>query len=187
MNIELIENNMELSQIRAILNTVIQKVNQGQQTQISYTDLTDRPCINGVALTAQTTGSELNLTLPQLANRTDIENLVKQIGEQKAAEVASTALASKLDSDFSRLPNLRYNFNEEMLLTISDGRGIFKATVNDLLLYLKYLILKDSSFEKLASGKVGLETGEKEEEAGENPVTDPGGGETIDDPKPIKP
>jgi hypothetical protein len=152
MNIELIENGMELSQVREILNAVIQKVNGEQTPAISYRDLADRPCINGVELTAATTAKELNLTLSQLSNTQEIETLVTQIGTQKASETARSELSSKLDSDFSTLRDLKYNFDENMLLTIGDGSEIYKTTVHDLLLYLKYLILQDSTFERVASG-----------------------------------
>lgn len=161
--IELIENGMELSKVREILNEVIAKVNQDQMPQVSYKDLADRPCINGVELTANTTAKELNLTLSQFGNANEIKELVREVGERHTAETVRTALESKLDSDFSALPNLRYNFNEEMLLTISDGRTPFKATINDLILYLKYLILKDGTFEKIASNKL-QETDSKDPE-----------------------
>jgi len=182
--IALIENGMELSKIREILNEVIQQINQGQTAQISYNDLANRPCINGVELNEETKAGELNLTLSQLANKMEIESLVTQIGEQKAAAVADNALASKLDCDFGKLPELRYNFKDDMLLTVSDGSSIFKATVNDLIIYLKYLILRDATFEKLATGKGHSESGENGDS--EHGCDDPGG-ETIDDPKPIKP
>lgn len=152
MNIELIENGMELSRVREILNTVIQKINQKEETQHSYQDLADRPCINGVLLTAQTTARDLNLTLSQLGNVNEVENMVTQIVEQTTESVAKSSLSTKLDSDFSTLPEMRYNFNETMLLSIFDGSNIFKAKIEDLLLYLKYLILKDTTFGKLTSG-----------------------------------
>jgi hypothetical protein len=152
MNIELIENGMELSKVREILNDVIQKINQGEETRYNYKDLDDRPCINGVTLTAETTASELNLTLSQLGNVSEVENLVTRVIDRTATEAAKNTLATKLDSDFSKLPEMKYNFNEQMLLTISDGNSIFKSTIEDMLLYFKYLILKDATFERLVSG-----------------------------------
>jgi len=152
MSIEFIQNGMELSKVREIINAIIQQLNSNATTIVSYKELQDRPCINGVELTTSTTAQELKLTLSHLANIQEIENLLTQIGEQKAKEVATETMKTKLDSDFSRLPELKYNFNEDMLLTISDKNGIFRATVSDLLLYLKYLILKDTTFEKMGSG-----------------------------------
>lgn len=177
--IELIENGMELSQVREILNAVIQRVNGEQSPTISYRDLSDRPCINGVELTAATTTKELNLTLSLLANKKEIETLVREVGEQKASETARQELSSKLDSDFTTLRDIKYNFDEKMLLTIGDGSEIYKATVHDLLLYLKYLILQDSTFERVASG------GRIDQMQEDNPVADNPVG-TID-PPPIKP
>jgi hypothetical protein len=153
MSIAFIEDGMELSTIREILNTVIQQVNQGKETSISFYDLTERPCINGVELTPDTTAQQLNLTLSQLGNKQEIEDLVTQAGERKAQETARNELAGKLDSDFSQLPELRYNFDERMLLTINAGNEVFKATIFDFLLYLKYLILQDATFERLVPKK----------------------------------
>ena len=153
MSIKLIENGMELSQVREILNAVIQQINQGQQAPISYYDLEDRPCINGVELTADTTAQELRLTLSQLSNMQEIEHLITQTGETKARETARSELASKLDSDISKLPDLRYNFDERMLLTINANNENYKATIFDLVLYLKYLILQDATFEKYVPKK----------------------------------
>lgn len=153
MSINFIENGMELSQVREILNAVIQQVNQGQQPSISYYDLEDRPCINGVELTENTTAQELRLTLSQLSNMQEIESLVTQAGENKARETARSELAGKLDSDTSKLPDLRYNFDGRMLLTINANNENYKATIFDLVLYLKYLILQDATFEKYVSKK----------------------------------
>lgn len=139
---------MELSQVREILNAVIVKVNQTPESFQSYEDLSERPCINGVVLTAETTAAQLNLTLSQLGNETEIESMVTRVVEETAANVTKNALANKLDSDFTQLPEMKYNFKEDMLLTISDGGSIFKANISDLLLYLKYLILQDNIFEK---------------------------------------
>jgi len=167
MNIEFIENGMELSQVREILNEVILKINQEDEKKISFYDLTERPCINGVELTENTTAQELHLTLSQLENVQEIESMVAQIGSQKAEEAAKSELESKLDRDFSKLPDLKYNFNENMLLTINDGNNIFKATISDMLLYLKYLILKDTTFEKFATGAKQQDNPE-DERANEN-------------------
>ncbi|MCL2436102.1 MAG: hypothetical protein FWD09_08230 [Lentimicrobiaceae bacterium] len=175
MSIAFIEDGMELSTIREILNTVIQQVNQGQQAPVSFYDLRDRPCINGVELTENTTAQQLNLTLSQLHNVQEIEGLIAQVGESKARETARNELGMKLDSDFSKLPALRYNFNEKMLLSINAGNENYKATIFDLVLYLKYLILQDATFEKLVPKKT------EDLPVGETPV----GGTPIEDEKPI--
>jgi len=180
--IELIENGMELAKVREILNAVIQKVNGEMTPAISYRDLADRPCINGVELTAATTAKELNLTLSHLANTQEIESLINDVGGRKASETARSELSSKLDSDFTTLRELKYNFDEKMLLTIGNGSEIYKATVHDLLLYLKYLILQDSTFERIASGGRDPEKAEEDNPA----LNDPNIGSPAD-PLPAKP
>jgi phage I-like protein len=144
--IEFIEDGMELSQIREILNAVIQKVNQGQTTPLSFYDLSDRPCINGVELSANTTAQELNITLSQLKSLQEIENLVTQLAEQKTTDATRSVLASKLDSNFSALPQLQYNLDEGMSIIINTSQGeTFKTNMADLIMYLKHEIIKIDS------------------------------------------
>ena len=149
MAIEFIQNGMELSQVRDILNNIIKIVNDREETKLSYYDLQDQPCINGIELTAKTSANELHITLSELDNIQDIKRLVAEIGEQRAEEVATEVLKTKLDSDLTLLPELQYNFNEDMLVTINDKGDNYKAKISDLLLYLKYLILKDITFGKM--------------------------------------
>ena len=148
-NIDFIENGMEFSEVREILNAVILHINQQKERTLSYNDLSDLPCINGVELTSDTTSNELNLTLSQLSNANEIEGVCSKFAEATAAKVAKELLKSKLDSDFSGLTELKYNFKENMLLALRDKETSYYTTVNDLLLYLKYLILKDKTFGKL--------------------------------------
>ena len=144
--IKLIENGMELSQVREILNAVIQKVNGEQTPTVSYLDIADRPCINGVELSANTTAQDLNITLSQLKSLQEIENLVTQIAEQKTTEATRSVLASKLDSNFSALPQLQYNLDEEMSIIINTVNGeACKTTMADLIMYLKHQIIKIDS------------------------------------------
>jgi len=148
MSIAFIEDGMELSKIREIINALIQQVNQWETPTNSYYDLKDRPAINGVELTDKTTVEELNLTLSQFSNLHEIENLVAEIGERVAKDTVQLELAAKLDSDINKLPDLKYNFDQQMVLTVNNGKDNFKATIYDLLLYLKYLILQDTTFGK---------------------------------------
>lgn len=144
--IEFIEDGMALSQIREKLNAVIQQVNQGRETPLSYYDLRDRPCINGIELSESTTIQDLNITLSQLKSLQEIETLVTQLVEQKTTQATKSALASKLDSDFSSLPSLQYNLDEGMSIIINTAQGeIFKTSMADLIMYLKHEIIKIDS------------------------------------------
>jgi len=144
--IEFIEDGMELSQVREILNAIIRQINENKTVPISYNDLNDRPCINEVELTSKTKAQELKLTLSQFENIKEIENLVIQIGEQKIAEMVQEANARKLDSDFSVLQPLQYNLDEGMSVAINTGKGeICKTTLGDLIMYLKHEIIKIDS------------------------------------------
>ena len=53
--IETIENGMGLAQVRGILNRLIERVNELDSVSGSYDDLENRPAINGVTLTSETT------------------------------------------------------------------------------------------------------------------------------------
>jgi len=144
--IEFIEDGMELSQVREILNAIIRQINENKTASISYNDLHDRPCINEVELTSKTKAQELKLTLSQFENIKEIENLVIQIGEQKIAEMVKEATSGKLDSNFSALQSLQYNLDEGMSVAINTGKGeICKTTLGDLIMYLKYEIIKIDS------------------------------------------
>ena len=141
--IDYIENGMELSRVREILNEVIDVVNSIGEITNSYNDLNDRPAIDGVELTSTSSMKEFKIDASQLPDFGDLETLFIEVAERKAEEVAKSATAGKLDADYSTLKKLEYNISEGMTVAICtpDG-GIYQTSLADLILYLKYAILK---------------------------------------------
>ncbi len=143
MAIECIENGMELSKVREILNEVISTVNSIGEITNSYNDLKDRPAIDGVELTSKSSMKEFKIELSQLPNMKDLEKMFVQVAENKAEEVAKNATAGKLDANYSTLKKLEYNINEGMTVAICTPEGeIYQTNLDNLVLYLKYAILK---------------------------------------------
>ncbi|MDL2312213.1 hypothetical protein LJC68_04990 [Bacteroidales bacterium OttesenSCG-928-B11] len=141
--IEQIENGMELSKVREILNEVIGIANEIGKITNSYNDLDDRPAIDGVELTSKSSMRDFKIEASQLPNQEELEKLFIQIAERKAEEVAKNAVAGKLDSNYSVLKKLEYNIGENMTVAIGTPEGeIFQTSLDDLVLYLKHAILK---------------------------------------------
>lgn len=143
MKIASIENGMELSQMREILNEVIKAINAIGEITNSYNDLQDRPAIDGVELSADSSMKDFKIDLAQLPNIGDLEKLFVEVAERKAEEVARNATSGKLDADYNALKKLEYNISEGMSVAICTQEGeVYQTTLDDLVLYLKHAILK---------------------------------------------
>ncbi|MDL2308949.1 hypothetical protein LJC68_09560 [Bacteroidales bacterium OttesenSCG-928-B11] len=141
--IELIENGMELSKVREILNEVIAIANGIGETANSYNDLDDRPAIDGIELTAKSSMRDFKIEPSQLPNQEELEQLFIQVAEKKAEEVAKNAVVGKLDANYAALKKLEYNIGENMTVAIGTPEGeIYQTSLDNLVLYLKHAILK---------------------------------------------
>ena len=144
--IDYIENGMELSKVREIINEIISKVNEFDKVTNSYNDLTNKPAIDGTELTEKSTMKDFKIDISQLSNFEQLEKSIIEITAQKAVETATAAVAGKLDSNFSVLPQLNYNLNEKMTVIINTDKGeLLRTTLGDLILYLKHEIIKIDS------------------------------------------
>lgn len=142
--IELIENGMELSVVRQILNQVIERVNELQKISNSYDDLENRPAIDGVTLTSKTTFEDFQIPISSLENFEGFEKRIRQIAADAAVNAMAEALEGKLDKDFTQLQQRKYELNESMIVAVDTGKGeVFKTTLGDLLLYMIYLKRKN--------------------------------------------
>lgn len=142
--ISLIENGMELSVVRKILNQVIERVNELQKISNSYDDLENRPAIDGVTLTSRTSFEDFQIPMSSLENFEGLEKRLMQIAADAAVSAVAEALEEKLDKNFTQLQQRKYELNESMIVAVDTGKGeVFKTTLGDLLLYMIYLKRKN--------------------------------------------
>lgn len=139
-----IENGMELSVVRKILNQVIERVNELQKISNSYDDLENRPAIDGVTLTSETTFEDFRIPISSLEDFEGFENQIMKTAADAAMKTVREALEGKLDKDFTILRQRKYELDESMLVAVDTGKGeVFKTTLGDLLLYMIYLKRKN--------------------------------------------
>lgn len=141
--IEYVENGMELSKVREIINGTVKVINELGEVTNSYNDLANKPALDGVVLHEKSSMKEFKIDISQLSNYEQLEKSIIEIGTKKAAEVAKEVVSGKLDANFNGLPQLNYNLDENMTIIINTEKGeIFKTSLGDLILYLKHEILK---------------------------------------------
>ena len=134
--IETISNGMDLARVREILNRLIERVNELERVTNSYDDLENRPAINGVTLTSQTSVQDLQIPASSLVGYSDL------IAQAQQAAAQTTARA-KLDGDLTKLQPREYELATSMLVVIGDDKGnAYKTTLGDLIDYLKHEVLK---------------------------------------------
>ena len=137
--IETIENGMELAQVRGILNRLIERVNELG----SYDDLENRPAINGVTLTSETTFDEFTIPASRIDDYGTFKAEIRALAEETAAGAAAASVRTKLDGNFNTLQPREYELSGSMLVVIGDDKGnAYKTTLGDLIDYLKHEVLK---------------------------------------------
>ena len=143
MDIAYIENGMELSQVRSILNEVIAKLNAMKEVSTSYNDLDNRPAIDGIILTENSSMSDFDLKLSSLNNYSELREDVIAESRRVATQVAEQLSVDKLSNDYTSLSRLEYALNDTMIIAIANSKGeVLQTTLADFILYLKHAILK---------------------------------------------
>ena len=141
--IETISNGMDLARVREILNRLIERVNELERVTNSYDDLENRPAINGVTLTSQTSVQDLQIPASSLVGYSDLIAQAQQAAAQTAESTAQTTTRAKLDGDLTKLQPREYELATSMLVVIGDDKGnAYKTTLGDLIDYLKHEVLK---------------------------------------------
>lgn len=141
--IETISNGMDLARVREILNRLIERVNELERVTNSYDDLENRPAINGVTLTSQTSVQDLQIPASSLVGYGDLIAQAQQAAAQTAESTAQTTTRAKLDGDLTKLQPREYELATSMLVVIGDDKGnAYKTTLGDLIDYLKHEVLK---------------------------------------------
>ena len=141
--IETIENGMGLAQVRGILNRLIERVNELDSVSGSYDDLENRPAINGVTLTSETTFDEFTIPASRIDDYGTFKAEIRALAEETAAGAAAASVRTKLDGNFNTLQPREYELSGSMLVVIGDDKGnAYKTTLGDLIDYLKREVLK---------------------------------------------
>ena len=94
--IETIENGMELAQVRGILNRLIERVNELDSVSGSYDDLENRPAINGVTLTSETTFDDFTIPASRIDDYGTFKAEIRALAEETAAGAAAASVRTKL-------------------------------------------------------------------------------------------
>ena len=121
--IETIENGMGLAQVRGILNRLIERVNELDSVSGSYDDLENRPAINGVTLTSQTTFADFTIPASRIDDYGTFKAEIRALAEETAAGAAAASVRTKLDGNFNTLQPREYELSGSMLVVIGDDKG----------------------------------------------------------------
>ncbi len=141
--IDTIENGMELSRVRSILNELIERVNELDGISNSYNDLEDLPAIDGIPLTSESKMSDFAIPATSMEDFSGLTEMVAETAAKAAAETAEESISDKLSCDFSKLEKLEYEFDKSMTIAICTDKGVvLSATLGDLITYLKHSVLK---------------------------------------------
>ena len=89
--IENIENGMELTYVREILNRLIDRVNELENVSGSYDDLENRPAINGVTLTSRTTFNDFTIPASRIDDYGTFKAEIRALSEETAAGAAAAS------------------------------------------------------------------------------------------------
>lgn len=143
-NIPTITNGMDMGDVRDILNQVIEKLNGINVSPTDYEDLENKPAIDGIPLTKDSSISDFNITIEDTSIVSSLEELARNTANENAEETAmntiEAALRSKLNNNFSALPVRQYEFSKNTLVPIQHNGTNYHASMKDIATYLEYLV-----------------------------------------------
>lgn len=93
---DILEPGCSFAQMIAKINETVAWVNAFEASGISYNDLSDKPKIDNVELSATTGMKDLQIQLAQMPNNAEIVALFEQVAQNQAAEVAASTAESKI-------------------------------------------------------------------------------------------
>lgn len=93
---DLLEPGCSFAQIIDKQNEIITWINAFEANGISYNDLSDKPKIDDVELSAETGMKDFQLHLAQFPNESAILELFEAVASSRAAEVAATTAETKV-------------------------------------------------------------------------------------------
>lgn len=121
MNI--LEPGCSIAQIIEKINEIVTWINTREQTGVSYNDLSNKPCIDGIELTEYSQMKDFPLDSTQLqAISADLESMVLTVAGNVSAEIAAETAETKVQQKLDI---------EEALETGTQPQGDWKIMVHE--------------------------------------------------------
>lgn len=121
MNI--LEPGCSIAQIIGKINEIVTWINTREQTGVSYNDLSNKPCIDGIELTENSQMKDFPLDSTQLqAISADLESMVLTVAGNVSAEIAAETAETKVQQKLDI---------EEALETGTQPQGDWKIMVHE--------------------------------------------------------
>lgn len=121
MNI--LEPGCSIAQIIGKINEIVTWINTREQTGVSYNDLSNKPCIDGIELTEDSQMKDFPLDATQLqAISADLESMVLTVAGNVSAEIAAETAETKVQQKLDI---------EEALETGTQPQGDWKIMVHE--------------------------------------------------------
>lgn len=121
MNI--LEPGCSIAQIIGKINEIVTWINTREQTGVSYNDLSNKPCIDGIELTEYSQMKDFSLDSTQLqAISADLESMVLTVAGNVSAEIAAETAETKVQQKLDI---------EEALETGTQPQGDWKIMVHE--------------------------------------------------------
>lgn len=121
MNI--LEPGCSIAQIIGKINEIVTWINTREQTGVSYNDLSNKPCIDGIELTEDSQMKDFPLDATQLkAISADLESMVLTVAGTVSAEIAAETAETKVQQKLDI---------EEALETGTQPQGDWKIMVHE--------------------------------------------------------
>lgn len=121
MNI--LEPGCSIAQIIGKINEIVTWINTREQTGVSYNDLSNKPCIDGIELTEYSQMKDFPLDSTQLqAISADLESMVLTVAGNVSAEIAAETAETKVQQKLDI---------EEALETGTQPQGDWKIMVHE--------------------------------------------------------
>lgn len=121
MNI--LEPGCSIAQIIGKINEIVTWINTREQTGVSYNDLSNKPCIDGIELTEDSQMKDFPLDSTQLqAISADLESMVLTVAGNVSAEIAAETAETKVQQKLDI---------EEALETGTQPQGDWKIMVHE--------------------------------------------------------
>jgi len=146
--IDFVENGMELSAVRAIINQMVDKLNSIETSPRDYNDLENKPAINGIELSSSSSMSEFPINIEDTTIIESVINTANETAavaaENAATDLVETQLSDKMPLNISLLPSKQYEYSEETIVAITHNDITYQSKMKDIATYLEYLIKSKS-------------------------------------------
>lgn len=124
---ETIQPGASFADIVAKMNDIITWINTHDATPISYNDLGNKPRIDNIELTENSSMKDLRIDLAQLPNITQLEELVSTVAGNYATQTAETVATQKVQTELAVENALKTGYqpqdNMQVLIFLQNEQG----------------------------------------------------------------